>query len=446
MVGTHMLPPQLLRLFAPRPPLPYAKPLGRDPDVPLKNKATKPSTLSVADALQMIRTERERAENAAFEQGDNPDEVTDDKTKQEAELAQGKGQSTQSKRAARAATRKAKEDEDAAASAATATTTEQDQHAANTNGVVTTDAVKKEEDGAKPKPEEDGEIPEATHATAAKAVADAKKRRDPEVEAIEKLPVNDRPQARRELKKKRHEQLLADGIKNCKSYWPSLTLSLTDNPHEDREVVGDPYKTLFVSRIPKDVSESELRREFDLYGPLERLRLVRDAEGKSKGYAFIVYERERDMKAAYKDADGLKLHGKRLMIDVERGRTVKDWKPRRLGGGLGGRPKKAVPVPMDMGPPMGGFRGGFRGGFGGRGGGRGGFVQRGGFGGPRGGGGGFRGGFGGGGGGRGGFQGQSGPDSGYGSRAGGGGGGFGGEKRGFDNPAGGYGDSKRPRY
>lgn len=32
---THLLPPQLLRAFAPRPPLEYAHPLGRDPDVPL---------------------------------------------------------------------------------------------------------------------------------------------------------------------------------------------------------------------------------------------------------------------------------------------------------------------------------------------------------------------------------------------------------------------------
>lgn len=33
---------------------------------------------------------------------------------------------------------------------------------------------------------------------------------------------------------------------------------------------------------------------------------------------------------------------RRLLIDVERGRTVKGWKPRRLGGGLGGRPKPVV--------------------------------------------------------------------------------------------------------
>lgn len=89
------------------------------------------------------------------------------------------------------------------------------------------------------------------------------------------------------------------------------------------------------------MTEKDLLREFELYGPIDRLRLVVDPEtGLSRGYAFIVYERERDMKAAYKDADGLKMKGKRLLIDVERGRTVKGWKPRRLGGGLGGRIKK----------------------------------------------------------------------------------------------------------
>ncbi|KAK4056385.1 hypothetical protein OIO90_002528 [Microbotryomycetes sp. JL221] len=420
MVGTHMLPPQLLRLFAPRPPLPFAKPLGRDPDVPLKTKTHKPSSLSVHDTLNLIRQERERAENEAFQHGDNPDDAREDQIKKDAQTAAATQASTYSKKGARAAVKKAKDDAAAAAAAVASTTT-------------TTDGVVKSEQTAvdlKLKQDEDGEIDETTKLI--KATADGKKRRDPEMEAIEQLPVNDRPKARRELKKKRHEQTLGEGIKNY-------------NPNEDREIVGDPYKTLFVSRIPKDVTESELRREFDMYGPLERLRLVRDKDGKSKGYAFIVYERERDMKAAYKEADGLKLHGKRLMIDVERGRTVKEWKPRRLGGGLGGRPKKVVPVPpSDLGPPMGGgFRGGFRGGFGGpRGGGRGGFVQRGGFGGPPRGGGSFRGGGGGFGGGRGGFQGQNGPDSGYGARGGFGGG----EKRGFDSPGGGYGDNKRPRY
>ena len=38
--------------------------------------------------------------------------------------------------------------------------------------------------------------------------------------------------------------------------------------------------------------------------------------------------------AAYKESDRLHIMGKRVLVDVERGRTVRGWKPRRLGGGL----------------------------------------------------------------------------------------------------------------
>lgn len=43
-------------------------------------------------------------------------------------------------------------------------------------------------------------------------------------------------------------------------------------------------------------TDADLRREFEMYGAIERIRIVRDRKGKSSGYAFIVYERERDMK------------------------------------------------------------------------------------------------------------------------------------------------------
>lgn len=35
--------------------------------------------------------------------------------------------------------------------------------------------------------------------------------------------------------------------------------------------------------------------------------------------------------AAYKHGDGKKIEGRRVLVDVERGRTVKGWLPRRLG-------------------------------------------------------------------------------------------------------------------
>lgn len=125
--------------------------------------------------------------------------------------------------------------------------------------------------------------------------------------------------------------------------------------------------------------------------------------------------------AAYKESDGLQIMGKRILVDVERGRTVRGWKPRRLGGGLGGRPKRVEPTPIA--PPRGG--GGMRGGFGG---GRG-FSDRGG---------GFRG-RGGFGGGRGGFGGDR---PGFGGDRGGGGGGYGGDRGGYGGDRGGYGGDR----
>ncbi|XP_068140658.1 U1 small nuclear ribonucleoprotein 70 kDa [Drosophila tropicalis] len=109
------------------------------------------------------------------------------------------------------------------------------------------------------------------------------------------------------------------------------------DPTEIKMATEDPFRTLFIARINYDTSESKLRREFEFYGPIKKIVLIHDQEsGKPKGYAFIEYEHERDMHAAYKHADGKKIDSKRVLVDVERARTVKGWLPRRLGGGLGG--------------------------------------------------------------------------------------------------------------
>ncbi|TDZ61651.1 U1 small nuclear ribonucleoprotein 70 kDa-like protein [Colletotrichum trifolii] len=237
------------------------------------------------------------------------------------------------------------------------------------------------------------------------------------------------------------ERLKTEGPKNFK-------------PHEDPNIRGDAFKTLIVARLSYDANEQDLEREFGRFGPIERIRIIADTHAHEKprkkkkphrGYAFVVFEREKDMRAALDACDGIRIKDRRIKVDVERGRTVKGWVPRRLGGGLGGRGyTKAMPA-RPMGGPGGnfggGFRGGFRGGFeGGRG--RGGF--RGGFGGR---GGGFRGGgdFGS----RGGDRGPngygaprdapSGPGRGFGDRSSSGGGYDRGGGRSFDDRSGGGG-------
>ena len=76
--------------------------------------------------------------------------------------------------------------------------------------------------------------------------------------------------------------------------------------------------------------------------------LIRSCQAKPRGYAFIEcvpsptlqtsfrfkflvssrYEEERSVKEAFDRADGRKIDGRRVLVDVERGRTVKGWKPR----------------------------------------------------------------------------------------------------------------------
>ncbi len=46
---------------------------------------------------------------------------------------------------------------------------------------------------------------------------------------------------------------------------------------------GDPFKTLFISRLSYDVTERKLRREFEEYGPIKRIRLVHDKNSGAMG-------------------------------------------------------------------------------------------------------------------------------------------------------------------
>lgn len=73
----------------------------------------------------------------------------------------------------------------------------------------------------------------------------------------------------------------------------------------------------------------------------------RDAAGASCGYAFIQYKEEEDVKKAYRRGEGLVLDGHRVVLDVERGRTVRGWVPRRLGGGLGNTRARKVSAKRD---------------------------------------------------------------------------------------------------
>jgi len=133
---------------------------------------------------------------------------------------------------------------------------------------------------------------------------------------------------RLERKHKEKEEQVAYELEQKIAVW---------DPTANPKATTDPFKTLFIGRVNFYSSESKMRREFEQYGTIKNIVVPTDVNsGKPRGYAFIEYESERDMHSAYKKADGMKIDGRRVLVDVERARTVKGWLPRRLGGGLGG--------------------------------------------------------------------------------------------------------------
>ncbi|KAJ4723255.1 U11/U12 small nuclear ribonucleoprotein 35 kDa protein-like [Melia azedarach] len=110
------------------------------------------------------------------------------------------------------------------------------------------------------------------------------------------------------------------------------------DPLGDPKVIGDPYCTVFVGRLSRLTTEDTLRKAMSKYGRVKNLRLVRDiVTGDSRGYAFVEYETEREMRRAYEDAHHSIIDDHEILVDYNRQQLMPGWIPRRLGGGLGGK-------------------------------------------------------------------------------------------------------------
>jgi len=134
------------------------------------------------------------------------------------------------------------------------------------------------------------------------------------------------PKERQAVKKKEKLEL----------YQEELQAKIKDyDPENAPNPTKDPYRTLFVGNISYTTTEKKLKRELERFGRIRRIRMIHDLEGKPRGYCFVEFEDERSMKDAYKSADRMRIDNRRILVDVERGRTVNGWLPRRLGGGKG---------------------------------------------------------------------------------------------------------------
>ena len=105
---------------------------------------------------------------------------------------------------------------------------------------------------------------------------------------------------------------------------------------------------IYVGNLSRDVTDEELRKEFEAFGKVESVNVIKDKySGQSRGFGFVEMAAKAEAQAALTGLKGKVLNGRTIDVSEARPRTVG-------GGGRGG-----------------GGRGGFGGG-GGRGGGFGG--------------------------------------------------------------------------
>ncbi|XP_017252587.1 U11/U12 small nuclear ribonucleoprotein 35 kDa protein [Daucus carota subsp. sativus] len=110
------------------------------------------------------------------------------------------------------------------------------------------------------------------------------------------------------------------------------------DPFGDPKVSGDPYCTIFVGHLSHLTTEETLHKAMSKFGNVKNLRLVRHiVTGASRGYAFVEFETEREMRRAYEDAHHSLIDDSEIIIDYNRQQLMPGWIPRRLGGGLGGK-------------------------------------------------------------------------------------------------------------
>ncbi|XP_061443437.1 transformer-2 protein homolog alpha isoform X2 [Rhineura floridana] len=110
------------------------------------------------------------------------------------------------------------------------------------------------------------------------------------------------------------------------------------------EANPDPNTCLGVFGLSLYTTERDLREVFSRYGPLSGVNVVYDQRtGRSRGFAFVYFERIDDSKEAMEHANGMELDGRRIRVDysiTKRAHTptpgIYMGRPTHGGGGGGG--------------------------------------------------------------------------------------------------------------
>ena len=89
---------------------------------------------------------------------------------------------------------------------------------------------------------------------------------------------------------------------------------------------------IYIGNLSRDVSEEDLRQEFQAFGTVESVSIIKDKfSSVSKGFAFVEMPVKEEAEAAITGLKGKELKGRSL--DVNEARPREERRPNRGGGG-----------------------------------------------------------------------------------------------------------------
>jgi RNA recognition motif-containing protein len=90
---------------------------------------------------------------------------------------------------------------------------------------------------------------------------------------------------------------------------------------------------IYVGNLSRDVTDEELRKEFEVFGKVESVNVIKDKySGQSRGFGFVEMAAKAEAQAAITGLKGKVMNGRTIDVSEARPRTEGG----RGGGGRGG--------------------------------------------------------------------------------------------------------------
>lgn len=87
---------------------------------------------------------------------------------------------------------------------------------------------------------------------------------------------------------------------------------------------------IYVGNIPRDTTEASIRAEFEQYGEVSTVNLIKDKfTNMLKGFGFVEMPKKEEAENAIKNLDGSMLGGRPLTVNPAKPRTQSADRPKR---------------------------------------------------------------------------------------------------------------------